>query len=105
MLKSAIVRNCVLLYPSAWPVTIVGAVSAAASAIYAVGHFAISTNIEKCYLTRIELERPSEAFQKAFPRLDILAMVEAPAPELVERATVELAQHLASRDDLMQSVR
>jgi hypothetical protein len=53
MLKSAIVRNCVLLYPSAWPVTIVGAVSAAASAIYAVGHFAITTNIENLILPEL----------------------------------------------------
>jgi uncharacterized protein len=105
MLRSAIVRIVQFCTGRPWPVIIVGAVLLAASALYAAGHFAITTNVEDLISPDLPWHQRSVAFQKAFPQQDILAVVEAPAPELVERATTELAQRLAARRDVLPSVR
>src|SRR5690242_21726024 len=41
---------------------------------------------------------------KAFPQPDILVVVDAPTPELVEQASTRLAEALASRSDFIRVV-
>src|ERR1700730_710354 len=105
MLRSTIVRIVDFCAGQSWPVIIVAAVLAAASAFYAAGHFAISTNFENLISPKLPWHQRQLAFQKVFPELDILAVVEAPTPEFVGQAADQLAQRLSARKEFIRSVR
>lgn len=96
MLKSIIVRIVDFCTWLAWPVIILGLLAAAASSVYAVRHFGITTDISQLISTNAPWRQREIAFHRAFPHRDnqILVVIQAPTPELTKQATTALEQRL-----------
>ena len=76
-------------------VLILSLVLAAASSVYAVRHFAINTDINKLISPDLDWRQRDMQIEKAFDREKlILAVVEAPTPELAGSAATALADKL-----------
>ena len=105
MLKSLIVGIVDLCTQHPWWVIGLAAVLAAGSGVYAGTHFAIRTDTKMLVSTDLPWRQREERFLESFPQRQILAVIDAPTPELVEQATAKLAQALATRSDLIHSVR
>ena len=105
MLKSLIVGIVDLCTQHPWWVIGLAAVLAAGSGVYAGTHFAIRTDTKMLISTDLPWRQREERFLESFPQRQILVVIDAPTPELVEQATAKLAQALATRSDLIHSVR
>ena len=105
MLKSLIVG--IVDFCTQHPCWVIGlaAVLAAGSGVYAGTHFAIRTDTKMLISTDLPWRQREERFLESFPQRQILVVIDAPTPELVEQATSKLAQALATRSDLIHSVR
>lgn len=78
-------------------VLILSLVLAAASSVYAVRHFAINTDINKLISPDLDWRQRDMQIERAFDREKlILAVVEAPTPELAGSAAAALADKLKS---------
>jgi hypothetical protein len=77
---------------------------AAGSAVYAARHFAIKTDVNDLFPADLPWTRRALELMRTFPQPDILVIVDAPAPELVEAASNKLAQALATRRDLLRGI-
>jgi hypothetical protein len=73
-----------------------GIILAALSANYVRLHFAINTNLDQLVSKNLPWMEHQIAFQKAFPRegVGILAVLDAPTPELAQDAAARLAERL-----------
>ena len=74
---------------------------------YAVHHFAISTDTSKVFSKDVAWRQRENEFDKLFPNHNegyILAVVDAPTPELATLARAELADKLAADRSLFKSV-
>jgi hopanoid biosynthesis associated RND transporter like protein HpnN len=88
-----------------WVVVIIAILMAAASVGYSVRHFALNTDINKLISPDLPWRKREIAFDALFPQYDsILAVVQAPTPELASGATVALAGGLAKHRDLFKSI-
>jgi len=88
----AIVKACTRFAPF---VLILSLVLAVASSIYAARHFAINTDINKLISPELDWRQRDIQFEQAFDREKlILAVVEAPTPELAGSAANALADKL-----------
>ena len=105
MLKLAIVRIVEVSTRHPWWVIVVALSLSAASAVYAERHFAIKTDINDLISPDLPWARRVQEFVAAFPEREILAVVDAPTPELVEQAATRLRQALVARPDLFPTVR
>ncbi|MBO0738002.1 MAG: MMPL family transporter, partial [Alphaproteobacteria bacterium] len=103
MLNSSIFRVVEFCRRYAWWVIVLAVGLAAASSVYTVRHFAIKTDIKDLFPPDLPWTHRAFAHMKAFPQADILAVVDAPTPELVEQASAQLARALASRTDVVRS--
>jgi uncharacterized protein len=89
----------------AWPVIGVALVLTVASSWYAATHFSMTTDINKLISTDIPWRQRELAFEKAFPQYElIVAVIEAPTPELVAEASDALTERLSQQKDLFRSV-
>jgi uncharacterized protein len=80
-------------------------VLAVVSTWYAVTHFSMTTDINQLISSNSPGRQRELAFEKAFPQFDmIIAVVEAPTPELVEDAARVLAERIAQEKNLFRSV-
>jgi hopanoid biosynthesis associated RND transporter like protein HpnN len=74
---------------------LVGLVLAGAAGVYTAHHFAINTDINKLISSNLDWRQRDQQFEKAFDRdHTILAVVEAPTPELTSSAAAALEQKL-----------
>lgn len=104
MLRSSIVRLVDLCTRHAvWVIVLIVAL-AAGSAVYAARHFAIKTDVTDLFPADLPWTRRALEFMKTFPQPDILVVVDAPTPELVEEASNKLAQALATRRDVIRGI-
>jgi uncharacterized protein len=88
-----------------WIVVILAILVTAAAGGYAVKNFALNADINKLISSDLPGRKRELAFNKLFPQYDlIVAVVQAPTPELVGQATAALTQALAKRQDLFRSV-
>ncbi|MDR3469638.1 MAG: MMPL family transporter [Xanthobacteraceae bacterium] len=94
----AVVRVCTR---HAWLTVAAAVLLAGASGYYTAHHFAISTDINKLISPDLSWRKREIAFEKTFPgRNDlILAVVEAPTPELAREAGLNLEKVLAPQKD------
>ncbi len=78
-----------------------------ASGVYTARNFAINTDISKLISTDLGWRQREIAYEKAFPGShdNIVAVVEAPTPELTKLAAAALQERLASRTDHFRSIR
>ena len=89
----------------AWPVIAVALVLTVASSWYAATHFSMTTDINKLISTDIPWRQRELAFEKAFPQYElIVAVIEAPTPELVAEASDALTARLSQQKNLFRSV-
>jgi uncharacterized protein len=89
----------------AWPVIAVALILTVASSWYAATHFSMTTDINKLISTDIPWRQRELAFEKAFPQYElIVAVIEAPTPELVAEASDALNARLLQQKDLIRSV-
>jgi hypothetical protein len=101
MLNLAIAQTVDFCARHARLVALAAAAVALVSSIYAVRHFAITTDVSKL------IAAPSAGGQKRLNSLagkSIVAVVEAPTPENVDRAAERLVAALRSRPDVLRSV-
>jgi len=96
MLMSLIVRLVALSVRRPIWVVALSLVLAAASSVYIAGHFRINTDISKLIENDPQWSALGDAIDRAFPQRGqtILAVVEAPAPELADAAADALATGL-----------
>ena len=97
MMRSPIVylvESCTR-YP--WFVLVSAAVIAAAAGLYAVDHFAITTNVNNLLSSRLPSHERETQYEKVFSDRMIVAVVTAPTPELVEKAADRLTARLAGQ--------
>jgi uncharacterized protein len=105
MLRSAIVATVVFCTQRAWWVIVLALSLGASSAIYTARHFAIKTNVNDLFSPDLPWTTRAFEYMRTFPQYDILIVVNAPSPELVEQATDKLARALAARKDRVRNVR
>src|SRR6266852_3687077 len=105
MLKSAIIRIVDFCTRRPWWVLALALVLSAASADYAARHFAIKTDINELISKQLPWTQRATQYMAAFPQREILAVVDAPTPELVEQAATKLAEALQARHDVIRAVR
>src|SRR5258706_2971455 len=84
----------------AWAL-IVGAVALAGfCAVYAAQHFSIETDVTRLFPRNVPWTERDRKFLATFPQYEMLVVVDAPAPELAERASDELAAALKHGDHI-----
>jgi hopanoid biosynthesis associated RND transporter like protein HpnN len=105
MLKLAIVRIVDVCTRHPWWVVVLALTLSAGSAVYAERHFAIKTDINELISPDLPWARRVKQFVNAFPQREILAVIDAPTPELVDQAATRLRQALEARPDIFPAVR
>jgi hopanoid biosynthesis associated RND transporter like protein HpnN len=104
MLKSTIVRTVDVCARHPWSVVLVALVLSLASLVYAGRNLAITTDIEALLSDNSPWWLRQVEYNRVFPTHGIIAVVEAPTPELVSRAADELAQALKQRGGVIRAV-
>jgi hopanoid biosynthesis associated RND transporter like protein HpnN len=106
MLTRIIVRTIDISARYAWFVLGIGLLLAAASGAYAVRHFAINTDISKLISPDLTWRKREMAFHAAFPHRaeTIVAVIDAPTPELAKEASNALTQKLSEQKTLFRAV-
>ncbi len=90
---------------NAWPVIGLSLLLCILSAWYAASHFAMTTDINQLISPNIDWRQREARFEKAFPQFElIVAVVDAPTPELVDEATSALVAKLRPQKDLFRSI-
>ena len=104
-ITAAVVRAIEICARFAWPVIGAAILLAVVSSWYAATHFAMTTDINKLISTNIPWREREAAFEKAFPQYElIVAVIDAPTPELGQEATEALVQRLSHQNDLFRSI-
>src|SRR5215469_2468176 len=104
MLRSPVFRTVDFCTRHAWWVIVFGLALAAASTVYAARHFAIKTDVNDLFPPDLPWTERAFQYIRSFPQPEILVVIDAPTPELVEAATTKLAQALAARRDVIRAV-
>jgi len=104
MLRSSVFRTVDFCTRRAWWVIAFALVLAAVSTDYAARHFAIKTDVTDLFPRDLPWTQRAFEYQRSFPQPDILVVVDAPTPELVEAATSRLVQALTARRDVIRAV-
>ncbi len=105
MITAFVVRAVGFCAQHAWPVIGVSLLLAVLSGWYAATHFAMTTDVNQLISSHIDWRQREAALEKAFPQFEsIVAVIDAPTPELVDEATTALAQRLPQQKDLIFTV-
>ncbi|MFL5267149.1 MAG: MMPL family transporter [Stellaceae bacterium] len=104
MLRSSVFRTVDFCTRHAWWVIIFGLALAAASTVYAARHFAIKTDVTDLFPSDLPWTQRASEYSRSFPQPDILVVVDAPTPEMVEEATAKLVDALAARRDVVRTI-
>jgi uncharacterized protein len=105
MLKSTIIRTVDFCSRNALWVILAGVALGVVSGGYAARHFAITTDINQLISPDLPWRHREVTFAATFPQRDILAVVDAPTPELVQQATTKLVDALLKRSDVIGDLR
>ena len=98
----SIVRNCTRFAPL---VVIFSLILAVGAGVYTARNFSINTDINKLISPELDWRKRDNQFEHAFDREKlILAVVEAPTPELASAASKALAEKLAGDTRHFESV-
>jgi hopanoid biosynthesis associated RND transporter like protein HpnN len=90
-----------------WTVLIVAAAVTVVASSYFAQHFAINTDINQLISSKLPWRQRELAFTKAFPGQEatILAVADAPTPELAQSAGDRLTKALSARTDVIRGAR
>ena len=104
-LTALVVRAIDLCARYAWPVIAAGVLLAIVSSWYAATHFAMTTDINQLISPNIPWRQREAALEKAFPQFEtIVAVIDAPTPELADEATNALVARLSRQKALFPSI-
>ena len=104
-ITNSVVRAIAFCIRYQWSIIIASIILAILAGWYAAGHFSMTTDINQLISSNSPARQRELAFEKAFPQFDtIIAVVNAPTPELVQEAAGALAARLAEQKDLYGSV-
>jgi uncharacterized protein len=87
-----------------WLVIAVAIAVTAGTGIYAQQHFAIHTNIEDLISPDLPWSKRGQQFAKDFPQRDLLVVLDAPTPELVDQAAAKLVAGLQEHPEQFRAV-
>ena len=106
MLKKLIISTVQFCARRPWSVIVVAIVLASVSALYVAARFEINTDISKLISNDVPWRQREIAFFKAFPTTEttIIAVIDAPTPELADNAALKLTERLAREKELIKSV-
>jgi uncharacterized protein len=104
MLRSAIVRLVELCTRYAWTVIVATVALSLLSAVYAVQHFAVKTDVNNLFPRDLPWTERAYSFMASFPQHGILVVVDAPTPELVDEAAGRLAAALKKDAEHIRAV-
>jgi hypothetical protein len=106
MLESAIARVVAFCTRYSTAVVLVAFVLGLCSAVYAARHFAIDTDTSALLSPNLPWRKAETDYNKAFPQEanSILAVVQAPTPELARGAASELSNRLSKQSAHFRSV-
>ncbi len=105
MLTTAVVRTIEFCTRHAWQVIAAALVIAVLSGTYAARNFAINSDINAMLSPDLEWRKRERAFEQVFPRFEmIIAVVNAPTPELMDAATTALTAKLSENKQRFRSV-
>src|ERR1700733_753605 len=105
MITTLVVRAIDFCVQHGWRVIFISVLLTVLSSWYAVTHFKMTTDINQLISPNIPWRQREAQFEKAFPQYElIIAVIDAPTPELVEAASGALAQRLAQQKELIHSV-
>jgi uncharacterized protein len=104
MLRASVLRIVDFCSRYAWWVIAFTLALSAASGVYAVQHFAVKTDVKDLFPRDLPWTQRAFEYMKAFPPPEMLVVVDAPTPELVEQASAELAQALAQHPERIRAV-
>ena len=100
-----VVRAIAFCWRNAWLVIAAAFVLALASSWYAATHFKMTTNMNQLISSNLPWRINEAALEKAFPHFQlIVAVIDAPTPELVTAASNALVARLEQRKDMFQAV-
>ena len=100
-----VVRAIGICAQYAWPVIAISILLAVLSSWYTASHFAMTTDVNQLISSNIPWRQREAAFEKAFPQFElIVAVVDAPTPELVDEATNALVNRLSQQKDMFHSI-
>src|SRR5581483_6822905 len=85
-------------------VIVASAVLGVVSAVYAVGNFTVNTDTERLLPSDLPWQQHQLAYVRVFPPHQIIAVVEAPTPELTDIAAGRLVASLQKRSELFTAV-
>jgi hopanoid biosynthesis associated RND transporter like protein HpnN len=98
----SIVRVCTRF---ALPIVLIALIFAVAAGYYTARHFSINTDINTLISQKLDWRQRDNRFERAFDRdRTILAVVEAPTPELTSAASDALARKLSGDSQYFESV-
>jgi uncharacterized protein len=105
IITAFVVRAITFCAQHAFPVIGLSLLLCILSSWYAATHFAMTTDVNQLISPNIPWRQREAAMEKAFPQFQlIVAVVNAPTPELVEAASAALADRLLQQKDLFHSV-
>ena len=100
-----VVRAIDLCVQYAWPVIAAAILLTVVSSWYAATHFAMTTDVNQLISPNIPWRQREAALEKAFPQFEtIVAVIDAPTPELVDEATDALVARLSQQKALFHSI-
>src|SRR5262249_34344926 len=79
-------------------------IAALVAAVYAAAHFQINADTERLLPQDLAWQQHQHAYFTAFPQHQIIAVVEAPTPELTAIASDRLTARLRQATDLFTAV-
>ena len=104
-LTAFVVRTIAFCIHFPWWVIAGAIVLAAVSTWYAASHFSMTTDINQLISSNSPGRQRELAFERAFSQFDsIIAVIDAPTPELVEQATGALVARLSQQKNFFRSV-
>jgi len=104
-ITALVVRAIDVCAQYAWPVIAAALLLALVSAWYAATHFSMTTDVNQLISPNIPWRQREAALEKAFPQFEtIVAVLNAPTPELVDEATAALVGRLSQQKDLFRSI-
>ncbi len=104
-ITALVVRAIDVCTQYAWPVIAAAILLTVVSSWYAATHFAMTTDVNQLISPNIPWRQREAALEKAFPQFEtIVAVIDAPTPELVDEATDALVARLSQQKDLFHSI-
>ncbi len=104
-ITALVVRTISFCTHYAWWVIAGAIVLTLVSSWYAATHFLLTTDINQLISSNSEWRQREQIFEKAFPQYQtIIAVIDAPTPELADEATVALVSRLVQQKNLFRSI-